>query len=109
MYNLKEYGKGNGKSPFGEWFDALDVAAANEITVSLTRLKEGKPSSVESVGGGVYEYKIHFGPGYRVYFGKDGEKIIILLCGGHKKRQQKDIKQASEYWKDFKARKKKGE
>jgi len=109
MFNLKEYEDSNGKSPFGEWFDSLAVAAANEITVSLTRLKEGKHSRVESVGGGVYEYKIHFGPGYRVYFGKDGEKIIILLCGGYKKRQQKDIKRATEYWKDFKERKKKGE
>jgi putative addiction module killer protein len=109
MFELKEYEKSNGRSPFGEWFDSLAVAAASEITVALTRLKEGKHSRVEPVGSGVYEYKVHFGPGYRVYFGKDGEKIIVLLCVGHKKGQQKDINRALEYWQDYKARKKMGE
>jgi putative addiction module killer protein len=65
----------------------------------------GNFSNVESVGKGVYECKIHFGPGYRIYFGKDGEQIVILLGGGSKARQQNDIAQAVSRWADYKARK----
>jgi len=105
MIELKEYVNEDGKSPFGQWFNH----AAAQIVVVLTRLKEGKHSRIKPVGGGVYEYTINFGPGYRIYFGKHGEKIIILLHGGHKKRQQKDIDRAIEYWHAYKARKKRGE
>ena len=108
MIELKEFEREDGISPFGQWFDALNIPAATQITVALTRLKEGKHSRVKPVGSGVYEYTIDFGPGYRIYFGKDGDKIIILLYGGHKKRQQKDINQAVEYWQDYKKRKAKG-
>lgn len=70
-------------------------------------------SNVESVGGGVSEIKIDFGPGYRVYFGSETDgrttRIVILLHGGTKKRQSKDIDVAKEYWKDYKARQRKGE
>jgi len=58
------------------------------------------------VGAGVFEYKIEFGPGYRIYFGKDGERLVILIGGGTKKRQQPDIKAAKECWADYKRRKK---
>jgi putative addiction module killer protein len=109
MIELKEFVRDDGKSPFGQWFDSLNIHAAAEIVIALTRLKEGKHSRIKPVGSGVYEYTINFGPGYRIYFGKDGEKIIILLHGGHKKRQQKEIGRAIEYWHDYKARKKKGE
>ena len=63
-------------------------------------------SNAKSVGAGVYECKINFGPGYRVYFGKDGEQIVILLAGGTKQRQQNDIRFALERWQDYKQRKK---
>jgi len=63
-------------------------------------------SNTKSVGGGVLEYKIDFGPGYRIYFGRDGERVLLLLGGGTKKRQQKDIAQALSLWQDFKRRKK---
>ncbi len=66
----------------------------------------GTFSNVKSVGGGVFECRINFGPGYRVYFGKDGEQIVILLGGGTKRRQQNDIRQALDRWEDYKQRKK---
>ena len=72
----------------------------------MTRLEQGNTSNVKGVGSGVFEMKIDFGPGYRVYFGKDGEEIVILLGGGTKKRQQRDIGRAQECWQDYKNRKK---
>lgn len=95
-----------GRSPFGSWFDGLEAVTAAKITVALTRLQMGNVSNVKPVGGGVSEYKIDFGPGYRMYFGKDGEKLIILLCGGDKKSQKNDIAKAREYWQQYKDRKK---
>ena len=68
-------------------------------------MESGNLSNVESVGGGVSEYRIHTGPGYRIYFGQDGEALIILLGGGTKKRQQIDIARAQERWQDYKRRK----
>ena len=81
-----------------------DVAAAR-VTTSLTRLGTGNWSNVKGVGAGVFEVKIDFGPGYRVYFGKDGETIVILLGGGTKKRQSRDIEAAQDHWKRYKKRK----
>jgi putative addiction module killer protein len=71
-------------------------------------MENGNFSNVEGVGQVVSECKVNFGPGYRVYFGKDGDPLIILLYGGQKKRQSRDIEQAQEYWKYYKRRKKKG-
>ena len=95
-----------GLSPFGRWFDDLDAVAAVKVGVALVRLEQGNTSNVKSVGGGVFETKIDFGPGYRVYFGKDGERIIILLGGGTKKRQDRDIANAKLAWSEYKAMKK---
>jgi putative addiction module killer protein len=75
------------------------------VTTSLTRLGTGNWSNVKGVGAGVFEVKIDFGPGYRVYFGKDGETIVILLGGGTKKRQSRDIEAAQDHWKRYKKRK----
>lgn len=75
----------DGRFPFGLWFDSLHATAAAKVTIALMRLQAGNQSNVKSVGSGVAEYKIDFGPGYRIYFGKDGNKLIILLCGGNKK------------------------
>jgi len=75
------------------------------VAVALYRLGLGNLSSVKGVGGGVYESRIDFGPGYRVYFGKERETVIILLCGGTKKRQQDDIALAVEYWRNYKQQK----
>ncbi len=75
------------------------------MSTALYRLGQGNFSNVEGVGGGVFEYRIDFGPGYRVYFGKDGPKFVILLGGGTKKRQSRDISAAADAWIDYKRRK----
>ena len=105
MNELREYLRLDGRNLFGEWFDRLNSNAARRVTTALYRLGLGYFSNVKSVGGGVFEYRIDFGPGYRVYFGKDGERIVILLCGGTKKRQQDDIELAGECWLDYKQQK----
>jgi len=74
------------------------------VTTALLRIELGNLSNVKGVGAGVFEYRIDFGPGYRVYFGKDGETVVILLGGGTKKRQDRDIATAKERWKDYKER-----
>jgi putative addiction module killer protein len=105
MNELREYLRVDGRNLFGEWFDRLNSNAARRVTTALYRLGLGNFSNVKSVGGGVFEYRIDFGPGYRVYFGKDGERIVILLCGGTTKRQQDDIEMAGECWLDYKRQK----
>jgi putative addiction module killer protein len=76
------------------------------VTIALARMEQGNFSNTKSVGGGVPEHKIDFGPGYRVYFGKDGEHLVILVGGGTKKRQRQDIQIARERWAEYKTRKK---
>ncbi len=71
-------------------------------------MENGNFSNVKSVGQGVHEYKLDFGPGYRIYFGRDGDKIVVLLGGGTKKRQSRDIQTAQALWQEYKQRKKKG-
>ncbi len=103
---IREYLLPNGRSPYARWFDGLDARAAAKVLVSLTRLELGNHSNAKSLGSGLFELKIDFGPGYRVYFGKDGDRLIILLGGGTKKRQSDDIKTAKVIWQDYKERKK---
>jgi putative addiction module killer protein len=74
------------------------------VTVAIARLEQGNRSNVKGVGAGVLEYRINFGPGYRVYFGRDGEVLVILLTGGTKKRQQRDIDAAIQMWADYRRR-----
>jgi putative addiction module killer protein len=83
----------------------LNALAAAKVATALTRLAAGNFSNVNGVGSGVFEYRIDFGPGYRVYFGKEGERLVILLGGGTKKRQQQDINAAVAHWQDYKRRK----
>jgi putative addiction module killer protein len=105
MLQILEYVDANGDSPFGYWFDDLDPIAAAKVTVGLGRIEQGNLSGVKGVGKGVLEYRIEFGPGYRIYFGRDGEVVVILLRGGTKKRQQQDIDRATLRWADYKIRK----
>jgi putative addiction module killer protein len=110
MIELQEYIDKNGSSPFADWFNDLDAQAAAKITTALIRMELGNFSNAKGVGSGVLEYRIDFGPGYRIYFGKDGERLVILLVGGTKKRQQQDIDAAQVRWEDYKQRKRhKGE
>ncbi len=100
-----EYLGAEEESPFAAWFGTLNAMAAAKVATALYRLEQGNFSNVEGVGSGVFEYKIHFGPGYRVYFGKDGDRIVILLGGGSKKKQSADIAVAISRWQDYKRRK----
>src|SRR3989338_9398203 len=100
---LLVYETRHGKVPFDEWLEHLkDRKARAVIRARLDRLEHGNAGKYESVGSGVCELKIHFGPGYRIYFGEDGRKIIVLLCGGDKGSQKKDIQNAHEYWMNYK-------
>ncbi len=99
---ILEYLDSAGRSPFAQWFNGLNAVAAARVTVAVTRLGLGNFSNVEGVGGGVYEYKIDFGPGYRVCFGKDGERTVILLGGSAKKRQSAAIAAAQTAWAAYK-------
>lgn len=103
---LREYLDLAGHNRYRNWFNELDVAAAVKATTALERLAQGNKSAIKSVGQGVSEYRIDFGPGYRIYFGKDGEQLIILLGGGSKKRQDQDIAEAKDAWQEYKKRKK---
>lgn len=76
-----------------------------KVATVLARMQQGNFSNAKGVGSGVYEYRIDFGPGYRIYFGKDGERLVILVGGGTKKRQQEDIATALERWQNYKQRK----
>ena len=106
MIALRGYISENGTKRFAKWLEGLDASAAAKVTIALTRMEQGNLSNAKGVAAGVYEYKIDFGPGYRIYFGKDGDFLVILLGGGMKKRQSKDIADAQECWADYKRRKK---
>jgi putative addiction module killer protein len=105
MIDVREYLDAESRSPYGVWFDRLTAQAAAKVATALTRLAAGNFSNVKGVGSGLFENKIDFGPGYRVYFGKDGDRLIILLGGGTKKRQQRDINAALAHWQEYKRRK----
>lgn len=91
--------------PFSQWLDSLrDIRARAKIRSRLDRVSLGNLGDYRSVGEGVFELRIDYGPGYRIYFGQVGLKIIILLCGGDKSTQEQDILKAQEYWIDYKRR-----
>ena len=106
MVELRGYIDEKGKRRFADWLEELDAAAAAKVAIALTRMEQGNFSNAKGVGAGVHEYKIDFGPGYRIYFGKDGDRLVILVGGGTKKRQQQDIAAAQECWAAYKRRKK---
>jgi putative addiction module killer protein len=106
MIELRGYIDESGNKRFARWLEGLDAPAAAKVTIALARMEQGNFSKVKSVGSGVFEYKINFGPGYRIYFGKDGNRLVILIGGGTKKRQQQDIVSAQECWAAYKRRKK---
>jgi putative addiction module killer protein len=105
MLEIRHYVAGSGKQPFAEWFVDLEPVARAKVTRAIARMEQGNLSNEKPVGAGVLECRIDFGPGYRVYFGRDGETLVILLTGGTKKRQQGDIDAAHAYWQDYKQRK----
>ena len=100
-FEIREYTEA-GRSPFAEWFDDLDAVTAARVDRYLRRLEAGNFGAAKSLSGGVFELRLDFGPGYRVYYGRDGKTIIILLGGGSKRRQDADIAAAVERWKRYK-------
>jgi putative addiction module killer protein len=108
MIEVVQYETPDGACPFGTWFEGLDARAAAKVRAAIARIETGNFGDVKPVGEGVSERRIDFGPGYRVYFGQDGQRLVILLVGGTKTRQQRDIEQARAYWQDYKHRKQKG-
>lgn len=105
MVTVRQYVAPDGTSPFEQWLGDLDDIAAARVLTTVTRIGQGNFSNVKGVGGGVFESRIDVGPGYRVYFGKDGATVVILLGGGTKKRQARDIADAHRCWQDYKQRK----
>lgn len=102
---VRQYQTVDGRKPIAEWLEGLgDVSTRRRITARLDRLGVGILGDWKSVGSGVCELRIDAGPGYRVYYAQDGSAIILLLCGGDKGTQQRDIERAHAYWKDYKAR-----
>lgn len=100
---LEFYRTQNGRVPFIEWFESLrDARVQGRIEARLMSLESGNLGDYKSVGGGVYELRIHVGKGFRIYFGVVDNTIILLLCGGDKSSQQRDIERAKAYWRDFK-------
>lgn len=104
---LEEYVREGGDNPYQTWFDGLDAQAAAKVTVAKARLELGNTSNVEWFRG-IGEYKIDWGPGYRVYLAKDGNQLILLFGGSTKKDQQKAIDQAVALHAEYKDRKKAG-
>lgn len=105
MPQTREYEAQDGQSPFALWFNALDAVAAAKIRRAVAKLEAGLKPNVKSVGKGVHESRIDFGPGYRVYFAVDGKELILLLGGGQKHGQDDDVAAAQERWGDYKQRK----
>jgi putative addiction module killer protein len=103
-FKVKELLLSEGDSPFARWFNGLDALAAAKVRVAVARMEQGNLSNVEWFRG-IGEYKIDWGPGLRIYLAKDGLKLIILIGGGTKKRQQQDIDQAVALWDEYKRRK----
>jgi putative addiction module killer protein len=88
--------------PFSDWLDSLrDAQAAGIVRARLNRIRLGNFGDCKSVGGGVEELRIDFGPGYRVYYGREGSFVVILLCGGDKRSQARDILTAQKRWKEY--------
>jgi putative addiction module killer protein len=108
VIEIVQYETQAGDCPFAAWFEALDARAAAKVRTAIARIETGNFGDVKPVGAGVSERRIDFGPGYRVYFGQDSQRLVILLAGGTKKRQQRDIDQAKTYWRDYKDRKQGG-
>ncbi|MDE0661784.1 MAG: type II toxin-antitoxin system RelE/ParE family toxin [Gammaproteobacteria bacterium] len=105
MFEIGEFVDARGNSPFGRWVDGLDRHASARVAMALYRMEMGNLSNAKGVGGGVLEYRIDFGPGYRIYFGRDGDALIILLGGGTKARQRRDIEAAVALWREYRRNK----
>lgn len=107
MLSVVEYLREDGISPYRDWFDSLRAQAAAKVATAVMRLQFGNTSRVKWIGI-IGEYRIDWGPGYRIYLAKDGDALIVLLGGGTKQRQQVDIERARTMWAEYKTRKARG-
>lgn len=103
-YTIEYYLTATNKKPFKEWVDGLDGVTRAKIRIRLDRVRLGNLGKNRNLGEGVYELKIDYGPGYRVYYALNGKTVVLLLLGGDKSTQKKDILQAIAYWEDHKER-----
>ncbi len=100
---IQYYQTSDGQRPFIEWLESIrNVNTQARIQARLERLEDGNFGDCQPVGDGVFELRIHFGPGYRIYFGQVGNTIVLLLCGGDKSSQTRDIERARIYWQEYK-------
>ena len=99
--NVREYETADGKIPFREWLATLDRAVRARVQARVLRFETGNLGVCKNVGGGVHEARAMFGPGYRIYFGRDGASLVLLLAGGTKASQARDIRRAQDYWRDY--------
>lgn len=106
MIEVVSYTSEAGKNSFDDWLASLDNQVFNKVFATIVRMEQGNLSDTTSVGGGVLERRIHSGPGYRLYFGRDGKELILLLAGGTKRGQNRDIATAKMLWREYKLRKK---
>ena len=105
---VREYLTADGKSPFRQWLNALTKAVRARIQARVLRFELGNLGDHKSVGEGVWEARAIFGPGYRIYFGKDGTSIVVLLAGGDKGSQAKDIARSQGFWREYLEAKRRG-
>jgi len=109
IFNLKKYQPASGNVPFDDWLDDVSPVFRARIYANLARVEIGNWGNVKPIQGGnaseLYELRMFFGPGYRAYFGKDGSQLVILLCGGDKGSQRKDIAEAKKLWNEYLKRK----
>ena len=105
MLDIRYYVAADARQPFAEWFADVEPVARAKVARAIARMEQGNLSNVKPVGDGVLEHRLDFGPGYRVYFGRDGEVLVILLTGGTKQRQQREIAAAIDMWADYRRRK----
>lgn len=100
-FTIREYITAQGKNPFRDWLKSLDIGVQARIQARALRFENGNLGDHKTVGGGVWEARLDFGPGYRLYFGRDGIAVILLLADGDKASQSKNIAAAKRYWDDF--------
>lgn len=106
MPDITQYEQENGAVPFREWFDSLAIKASLKVRTAIAQMEVGNFGDHKSVGEGVWERRLNFEKGYRIYFARDGTDLVLLFWGGTKSRQQTDIEKAKRFWSEYKARKK---
>ena len=98
---IREYLTPDGRSPFRDWLQTLDLLVRARVQARILRFEMGNLGDHKALDDGVWEARLAFGPGYRIYFGKDGRSIIVLLLGGDKASQSRDIRRSRRFWKDY--------